>query len=127
MKLFRELVRLTGMSGIDWFIPALVMMIGLAWLWPEGGLGQGILSLKSLAGYGISVIFFLYGLRLSLIQLLKSLSNWKLHVIIQSVTFLVFPLLILIFRKYFAQGPYENLWLGVFFLHQCLQLFRRLW
>jgi solute carrier family 10 (sodium/bile acid cotransporter), member 7 len=116
MNFFRNMIKSSNISGIDWFIPALLLMIGLAWLRPEYGLGQGAFSLRSMAGYGISVIFFLYGLRLSLFQLLKSLSNWKLHLIIQSVTFIVFPMIVLVFRKYFAQGAYENLWLGVFFL-----------
>jgi len=116
MRFFSNLSKQFTSWGFDWFIPALVLMIGLAWLWPEGGLGQGAFSLRSLAGYGISVIFFLYGLRLSLRQLLGCLSNWKLHLIIQSVTFIIFPVLALLFRNIFSSGPYEVLWLGIFFL-----------
>jgi sodium/bile acid cotransporter 7 len=115
-NLIKRVLRRLGAWGIDWFIPALLLMIVAAWLWPEGGLGQGKFSLRTLAGYGISVIFFLYGLRLSIRQLLACLSNWKLHVIIQSVTFLIFPLSVLMFRKFFDQGDYEMLWLGAFFL-----------
>ncbi|NTW23592.1 MAG: bile acid:sodium symporter [Lentimicrobium sp.] len=113
---FRKIIRLFIQLGIDWFTPALLIMIVLAWFWPEGGLGQGAFSLKSLAGYGISVIFFLYGLRLSVRQLIGCLSNWKLHLIIQSVTFIVFPVLILLFKPLFDQTSYEMLWLGAFFL-----------
>lgn len=116
MKFFTRLYKQLASWGIDWFIPALVLMIGLAWLWPEGGPGEGAFSLRSLAGYGISVIFFLYGLRLSIRQLLGCLSNWKLHLIIQSVTFIIFPVLALFFRNFFSSGPYEVLWLGIFFL-----------
>jgi len=115
-NLIESLPRRLKAWGIDWFIPALLLMIGLAWLWPEGGLGQGAFSLRTLAGYGISVIFFLYGLRLSIRQLLACLSNWKLHIIIQSVTFILFPLSVLIFRSFFLHGDYETLWLGAFFL-----------
>lgn len=102
--------------GIDWFTPALLLMIVLAWFWPEGGTGKGVFSLKSLAGYGITVIFFLYGLRLSVRQLIGCLSNWKLHLVIQSVTFILFPVLVLLFKPLFDQSPYEILWLGAFFL-----------
>lgn len=116
MDLIKKLFRLFGKWGIDWFIPALLLMIALASIWPEGGLGQGRFSLRTLSGYGISVIFFLYGLRLSVHQLVSCLSKWKLHLIIQSVTFIVFPLLILMFRSYFKSGPYELLWTGAFFL-----------
>ena len=108
MKFFRV--------GIDWFTPALLLMILLGWLFPGPGLKTGIFSIKQLAGYGISVIFFLYGLRLSVGQLVKCAAHWKLHLVIQSVTFIIFPLLILIFRKFFTGGKYEELWLGVFFL-----------
>lgn len=116
MNFFRKIISQLTSWGIDWFIPALLLMIGLAWIWPEGGLGQGPFALKSLAGYGISVIFFLYGLRLSIRQLLGCLSNWKLHLIIQTVTFIIFPALALLFRHFFSSGPYEVLWLGTFFL-----------
>ncbi|GAP44286.1 predicted Na+-dependent transporter [Lentimicrobium saccharophilum] len=103
-------------AGIDWFTPALLLMILFGWLFPGPGLKTGMFSIKQLAGYGISVIFFLYGLRLSLGQLVKCAAHWKLHLVIQSVTFIIFPLLILIFRKFFADGEYGEIWLGVFFL-----------
>ncbi|MHC1773941.1 MAG: bile acid:sodium symporter family protein [Lentimicrobium sp.] len=116
MNFFRKTIRQLTVWGIDWFIPALLLMIVLASIWPEGGLGRGPFAPKSLAGYGISVIFFLYGLRLSIRQLLGCLSNWKLHLIIQAVTFIIFPVLTLLFRHFFISGPYEVLWLGTFFL-----------
>ncbi|MFH1121025.1 MAG: bile acid:sodium symporter family protein [Bacteroidota bacterium] len=115
-KFLRIVFKKLSIWGIDWFIPALILMIGLAWLWPEGGLGQGRLSLPALAGIGISVIFFLYGLRLSIRQLLSCLTNWKLHLIIQSVTFIFFPVFVLVFRNLFTPGAYELIWLGAFFL-----------
>ena len=103
-------------SGIDWFTPALLLMILLGWLFPGPGLKSGTFSVKVIAGFGISVIFFLYGLRLSIRQLIKCAAHWRLHLVIQSVTFIIFPLLILVFRKFFTGGDYESLWLGVFFL-----------
>jgi sodium/bile acid cotransporter 7 len=103
-------------SGIDWFTPALLLMILLGWLFPGPGLKSGTFSVKVIAGFGISVIFFLYGLRLSIRQLIKCAAHWRLHLVIQSVTFIIFPLLILVFRKFFIGGDYESLWLGVFFL-----------
>jgi len=102
--------------GFDWFVVALILMIVLAWLLPGPGVVDGLFSLKALAGYGISVIFFLYGLRLSIRQLLTCLTNWKLHAIIQSVTFVVFPLIALAFQRFFPEGRFYLLWLGVFFL-----------
>jgi len=100
----------------DWFTPALLLMIVLAWLYPGPGLASGSFSLKSLGNYGISVIFFLYGLRLSFFQMVKSVSHWRLHLVIQSVTFLLFPLLLLLVKGMFSTTPYQELWMGVFFL-----------
>lgn len=109
-------IKLLRSAGFDWFIPALMLMILIAWLLPGPGLVTGVFSLKALGGFGISVIFFLYGLRLSARQLLSSLSNWKLNAIIQSVTFVVFPIIALIVKGLFPEGQIHLLWLGVFFL-----------
>lgn len=115
-KFFKHLFSPFRLLGFDWFISGLFLMILLAWQLPGPGVADGVISLKSLAGYGISVIFLLYGMRLSVGQLLGCLSHLTLHTIIQSVTFILFPLLVLPFRGVFQGGPYYNLWLGVFFL-----------
>ncbi|MDX5348339.1 MAG: bile acid:sodium symporter, partial [Hymenobacteraceae bacterium] len=103
-------------AGFDWFLPALIGMIGLAYLWPEPGVQQGPLSLKELANYGVSFIFFFYGLRLSPEKLRVGLQNWKLHVSVQVLTFLLFPLLILGSRIFFDDPTHNLLWLGTFYL-----------
>ena len=100
----------------DWFSPALLLMIVLAKFFPTPGLVEGVFSLKSFAGYGISVIFFLYGLRLSLSQMLSCVNNWRLHLLVQATTFIVFPLIVLMFRGLFSDTLYYSLWLGVFYL-----------
>ncbi len=100
----------------DWFSPTLLVMILLAKLLPGPGLSTHILSLKSFATLGISMIFFLYGLRLSLKQLWGCVNNWRIHLIIQSTTFVLFPLIVILFRGFFTDTLYYNLWLGVFFL-----------
>ena len=100
----------------DWFSPALLLMILLAKFFPTPGLVEGVFSLKSFAGYGISVIFFLYGLRLSLSQMLSCVNNWRLHLLVQATTFIVFPLIVLMFRGLFSDTLYYSLWLGVFYL-----------
>ncbi len=103
-------------SRFDWFSPALLLMILLAKFFPDWGLAQGAFSLKSLSGYGISVIFFLYGLRLSLPQMWSCVNNWRLHLVVQATTFIVFPLIVLMFRGLFSDTLYYSLWLGVFYL-----------
>ncbi|TPE39586.1 bile acid:sodium symporter [Pontibacter mangrovi] len=102
--------------GLDWFLVALLSMIGLAYLWPELGVDREPISLGDVANYGVSVIFFFYGLRLSPEKLKVGLSNWKLHVVVQLSTFILFPLLILPLHTLFEDTPQELLWLGVFYL-----------
>lgn len=116
MFITRRILNPIRSIGFDWFIIALLLMIFSAWLYPGPGMASGVFSLKSLAGLGISVIFFLYGLRLSLRQLLNCLANWRLHTIIQSVTFIAFPLIALSFNGLFPEGQFHLLWLGIFFL-----------
>lgn len=99
---------------VDWFIPALLCAIFLAWLWPEGGIGKGPFSVKSLSGIGVSIIFLLYGFRLNFKTIIRSMSNWRLHMLVQSATFLIFPVIALIGR--YTVGNDGYLWQGIIFL-----------
>lgn len=100
----------------DGFIAGIVLMILLAWLIPGIGSEGSAIELKVVIRYGISLLFFFYGLRLSPEKLKKDLSNWRLHLLIQSITFIVFPLVVLAFRPLLAGTENEILWLAVFFL-----------
>ncbi|RYC71020.1 bile acid:sodium symporter family protein [Spirosoma sordidisoli] len=102
--------------GLDWFILALLAMIGLARLFPEPGVQQGPFSLSSLAGYGVSLIFFFYGLRLNFEQLRAGLRNYRLHSVIHLTTFLVFPAVVLAARAVWLTPDTELLWLGIFYV-----------
>ena len=103
-------------AGLDGFILALVGAVFLAWLWPYPGTSAAPVPLGKLAGYGVSVIFFFYGLKLNLAQLRVGLSNTRLHLLIHAVTFLLFPLLILAVKPFFQSPGNQTLWLGIFFL-----------
>jgi len=103
-------------SGVDGFILALIAMIILAYWWPEGGTGTGPFSLSKIANYGVSVIFFFYGLKLNRSKLRADLNNWKLHVLIQLSTFILFPLLLLPVKNFIHDDYLQLLWLGCFFL-----------
>lgn len=88
------------------------MLIAFLFPWNEH---FGI-DLKNIVSWGIVGIFFFYGLKVDLKESVKDISNWKLHLLIQSFTFLIFPLLVLIFYPFFAESDYFPLWLSVFFL-----------
>ncbi|MDR2847824.1 MAG: bile acid:sodium symporter [Bacteroidales bacterium] len=98
------------------FLILLITAVALAYAAPAIGAGQGAFSLSSIANYGISVIFFFYGLRLSGDKLRTGLGNWKLHVLIHFTTFIVFPLLVLLIRPFFAGERNLMLWMGIFYV-----------
>ena len=100
----------------DGFLILLVSAVVLAWLFPAVGAGEGAFSLSALANYGISVIFFFYGLRLNREKLRTGIGNWRLHILIHLATFVLFPVLILSIRPLFSGEDNVLLWLGIFYL-----------
>jgi sodium/bile acid cotransporter 7 len=100
----------------DRFIAGLLLMILLAWLFPGIGGEGSTLKLKVVVKYGVSLLFFFYGLKLSPEKLKSDLKNWRLHVLIQSITFVVFPILVLLFRPFLKGTENEVFWLAIFFL-----------
>ncbi|WP_420148961.1 bile acid:sodium symporter family protein [Spirosoma sp.] len=111
-----SLSTLLARVGLDWFILALLAMIGLAKLWPEPGIQEGFFSLSSLATYGVSLIFFFYGLKLNFDQLKEGLRNYRLHLVIHLTTFVVFPAVVLAARSLLLTPDTELLWLGIFYV-----------
>lgn len=101
--------------GLNTFFFLLIGVIFLASFFPEWGTSGGGLPWKTITGAGISIIFFFYGVKLSPKMLKAGLTNWKLHLVVQSTTFLIFPLLILLL--YWIWGNEGSfIWLGVFYL-----------
>jgi sodium/bile acid cotransporter 7 len=103
-------------AGLDGFLLLLLSMIGLAYVWPYPGMKASPMPLGEISTYGVSVVFFFYGLRLSPEKLRAGLSNWRLHVMIHLSTFVLFPLIALACRPLFAGAENEMLWLSIFFL-----------
>jgi sodium/bile acid cotransporter 7 len=102
--------------GFDNFLLALLAMILLAYWWPGLGKEGGLLPLAEIGTYGVTFIFFFYGLRLSPEKLKAGLSEWRLHLVVQFTTFLLFPLLIFCGRWLIPETGQELLWLGTFYL-----------
>ena len=114
--IFKKINALLSRIGLDWFLGAIFLMVALAYYFPRYGLMQEPISLEEIANYGVSGIFFFYGLKLSIDKLKKGLANWKMHIVIQVTTFLVFPLIALLVKPLFTTESNENLWLGIFYL-----------
>lgn len=101
---------------IDKFILAILLTIILAWLFPQFGSQSNRIPLDAIGNIGIALIFFFYGLKLSPEKLKHGLKNWKLHVLVQTSTFLIFPLFILMFHPLIRNENQEMIWLSFLFL-----------
>jgi solute carrier family 10 (sodium/bile acid cotransporter), member 7 len=100
----------------DPFIIGLIAMIITALVFPFEDSFATIFPLKKIIYWGITGIFFLYGLKLNPTKIKEDMQNWRLHVIVQSITFLIFPLLILLLYPLFVNTEFYTLWLATFFL-----------
>lgn len=101
---------------LDPFVLTLAGAVALAYFFPHWGGRESPLPLDRIAGIGISLIFFFYGLKLGPEKLRAGLHNPKLHLLIQLSTFLLFPLIVLAFYPFVKGGETENLWLAFLFL-----------
>lgn len=101
---------------VDPFVIAIALSILIAYFFPQLGLSTSPVPIDRIASIGISLIFFFYGLKLSTEAIKSGLKNWKLHILVQGSTFLLFPLLILLFYPLVKGGSNELLWLSMLFL-----------
>ncbi|MBT2159705.1 bile acid:sodium symporter family protein [Zobellia barbeyronii] len=101
---------------VDGFVLSVIAVIGIAYVFPQWGTPESKIPIDTISAIGISLIFFFYGLKLSPTKLKAGIKNWKLHLLVQGSTFLIFPLLILIFRPFIQNEAQETIWLAFFFL-----------
>ncbi|MEN7526885.1 MULTISPECIES: bile acid:sodium symporter family protein [unclassified Cupriavidus] len=101
---------------IDGFVLIMLCAIGVALLAPEIGAGDGPLQLGTVTSLGVALVFFLHGAALSRDKLVSGAKHWRLHVFVQSFTYIVFPIVgVLLMLSLRNQLPPELL-LGVFYL-----------
>ena len=107
--------------GLEPFIIMLFGSILLAYIYPPIGIErEGGVSLGEIANWGVSFIFFFYGMRLNRNKLKAGLVNVRLHILVHMSTFVLFPLIML--AAMWAGGAFNSegnryyLWIGAFFL-----------
>lgn len=100
----------------DWFLIGMVLAVLLAWWWPEPGAHGGALHPELLNKLGVALIFLLHGLTLSFQSLKAGTLRFKLHLVVQLSTFLMFPILGLGLVQLSAGRVEPALVTGVFFL-----------
>ena len=103
-------------AGLNGFFFLLIGTIILAWLVPSWGVEESPLHLPRIAEYGVSLIFFFYGLKLDPKSLISGLSNWKLHLLVQLSTFVLFPLTVIAMKWAFPAYFSSLIGLGIFYL-----------
>lgn len=101
---------------IDPFLLSLLIVVGLALLWPAPGVTGGPLHADKAANWGIALVFFLYGVALPTRRLMESATRWKLHLVVQIATFVVFPLVVLACMPLLNRILPEDVATGFFFL-----------
>lgn len=100
---------------VDRFLAAMVGCVVLALLFPRLAMSLPV-SLDAVTGVGISLVFFLHGASLSRASLKSGALKWRLHVLVQSSTFVLFP--VLGACLYFGLAPVlpSDTRIGLFFL-----------
>lgn len=115
-RVFYKVQDIAARVGIDSFLLIMLALISLAYRWPDLGKSGGPLPLETIATYGISFIFFSYGLKLSPQKLKAGLRYWQLHFLIQSTTFVLFPVLVISAKAMWPVLVPDLIWLGLFYL-----------
>ncbi len=100
----------------DWFLLGMIVATVLAWAVPAPGAAGGWLHPELLTKAGIALIFFLHGLALSFNALKAGTLRWPLHLVVQTSTFLLFPLLGLALNAALGDHVTPGLKLGLFYL-----------
>lgn len=100
----------------DWFMRGMILAVVIASLFPELGKSGGLLHIDALTDYGIALVFFLHGMGIPSEQMKAGLRNWRLHLVVQAFTFVVFPLLFLVFNFTLGALLPPMLLLGFFYL-----------
>ena len=76
---------------IDGFLLAMLSAVVLAFVAPKIGATDGVLHMGLVTSLGIALVFFLHGANLSPEALRAGAANWRIHVLVQGTTFVIFP------------------------------------
>jgi sodium/bile acid cotransporter 7 len=94
----------------------MAVAVFLAWRFPNPGAKGGFLHPEIVTKIGIALIFFLHGLSLSFEAFKSGAFRWKLHLVVQTATFLLFPALGELLLLVSGSSVTPDLQLGFFYL-----------
>ncbi|MBV4517726.1 bile acid:sodium symporter family protein [Pseudomonas kurunegalensis] len=98
----------------DNFTLALLGVVLIATVLPCSG--DGAVYFGWLTNLAIGLLFFLHGAKLSREAIIAGAGHWRLHLLVFSCTFVLFPLLGLAFKPLFVPLVGNELYLGVLYL-----------
>ena len=101
---------------IDGFVLAIIAIVIIAYLFPFWGSKESPVPLNLIGSIGVSLIFFFYGLKLSPEKIKTGLKNWKLHVLVQASSFILFPIIVIAIYPFINTESNKTIWLGFMFL-----------
>jgi sodium/bile acid cotransporter 7 len=102
--------------SVDWFLFGLAAAATLAFVFPDAGARGGALHAELVNKLGVALIFFLHGAAMSLAALRAGTLRFRLHLVVQGTTFVVFPLLGLLLVRALGTHLPSALTLGLFYL-----------
>jgi sodium/bile acid cotransporter 7 len=115
MRRFAELIAaLLRRLSLDTYTLLLLGMVILASVLPASG--AAAVALGHVTTLAIGLLFFLHGAKLSRDALVAGLTNWRLHLLVLSCTFVMFPLLGLVLKPLALLLLTPDLYLGILFL-----------
>lgn len=98
----------------DRFLLLLLAAMILAAFFPAYDMGKALLDVVTISA--IALLFFLHGAKLSREALLSGITHWRLHGLILTSTFIIFPILGYLLRFLPESWLPENLYYGFLFL-----------
>lgn len=90
--------------------------VGVASFAPEWGRSEGPLHLGQVTDIGVFLLFFLHGMGLSTDSLKAGASRWRLHLLVQGCTYVLFPLWWAVLALLVGRWVPHDLLMGFFYL-----------
>ncbi|MFT3929373.1 MAG: bile acid:sodium symporter family protein [Spongiibacteraceae bacterium] len=100
----------------QWFLLGMIAAVVFGSLFPSFGADGGALHSEITVDLGIALVFFLHGVNLPLESLRRGVLAWRAHVVVQCLTYILFPLLWIGFNAAFHKWIPSNLILGFCYL-----------
>jgi len=102
------------LGKIDPFILIMLATVALASVLPASG--RGAVIVDAVTTGAIALLFFLHGVRLKREALVTAAADWKIHLLILSLTFVMFPLIGVALHAAMPGALPAPLWTGMLFL-----------